>query len=749
MNYKFYFWLILFSSISLLSYGQDFNDYKPLQASGKIPEDFTKLSSQKYIEDKQNIDKNDKRRTRMAQDKFYLESNFKVDEILLSGKILFNDPISQYVNKVADKLLENNPELRKKIRIYVVKSAALNAFASNNGIIFINLGLISQLENEAQLAFVISHEITHFEKKHALNSYVETSNIKNGRGVYKKLSVEEQYFAKNNYSKELESEADLYGLNIYSNSDYTKAAIPTVFNVLHYGYLPFDDIPFDTDYFNTEYVKVPLTYFLEATAEIKSDENYDDSKSTHPNTDKRRSAILDKIEELQDNKALFLVSKEEFINVRKLSRFEIARIYLLNKEYEAAIYHTYLLLKKDPDSKYLKKCMVKALYGIAKYKNASRSSYVHVNFQKIEGASQQVYHFFEKIDASELTVITLVNLWKLKKEYPEDTELRLITDDLFRELVIENKLTPQDFYSKTKETIRVENNLDSLKSLSTDSLSKYDKIKNKSKILKIESEGKFTKYAFVGLLKDEEFKNKFNNLVEENKVVEEKDKVLTYKERRKIRTNESANRDRIKRRGYAMGLNKVVIVNPFYYRIDERKKNSVRYQASERGQQALDDQIKENAKLLKLDIDLVDPNSVKEDDVDNFNDNLLLQDWLSEKLEHDDINLVSPIHEDILKVADKHGTMNFCWMGLLSTTNKKPNKGSVLALTIMTVYALPYGIYYVVTPEHRTYFYNLLYNIETGEMTMSSIRKLYARDSKPMIHSHIYFTLFQLKNKRK
>jgi len=73
----------------------------------------------------------------------------------MSGRVLFGDPVSEYVNTVADKLLENEPELRSKLRFYCLKSNVTNAFATNQGMIFVTLGLIAQLENEAQLAQVL------------------------------------------------------------------------------------------------------------------------------------------------------------------------------------------------------------------------------------------------------------------------------------------------------------------------------------------------------------------------------------------------------------------------------------------------------------------------------------------------------------------------------------------------------------------------------------------------------------------
>ena len=42
----------------------------------------------------------------------------------------------------------------------------MNAFATPNGIVVVNSGLIEMLENEAQLAAVVGHEISHATHEH-------------------------------------------------------------------------------------------------------------------------------------------------------------------------------------------------------------------------------------------------------------------------------------------------------------------------------------------------------------------------------------------------------------------------------------------------------------------------------------------------------------------------------------------------------------------------------------------------------
>ena len=93
-----------------------------------------------------------------------LESGFAIDDILQSGLVLFNDPTTIYVNKVLEQLpITDRKLIKKNPRAYVLNSSAVNAFATDQGIIFVTLGLLASLQNEAQLAFILSHELIHIK----------------------------------------------------------------------------------------------------------------------------------------------------------------------------------------------------------------------------------------------------------------------------------------------------------------------------------------------------------------------------------------------------------------------------------------------------------------------------------------------------------------------------------------------------------------------------------------------------------
>ena len=84
----------------------------------------------------------------------------------LGGEL--NSPtIQQHVESIGMKMakLSERPDL--PWHFYVVDTEVINAFALPGGKIFITRGLISKMDNDAQLAGVLGHEVGHVTAEHA------------------------------------------------------------------------------------------------------------------------------------------------------------------------------------------------------------------------------------------------------------------------------------------------------------------------------------------------------------------------------------------------------------------------------------------------------------------------------------------------------------------------------------------------------------------------------------------------------
>jgi beta-barrel assembly-enhancing protease len=101
------------------------------------------------------------------------EANGHDTTIERSGQ-LYNDPAATaYVQGVMDRLY---PEFKGKIVVRIHDSTQMNAFAMPNGSVYMNIGMLARIENEAQLAAVLAHEAVHFIEKHSFQQRVSAKN---------------------------------------------------------------------------------------------------------------------------------------------------------------------------------------------------------------------------------------------------------------------------------------------------------------------------------------------------------------------------------------------------------------------------------------------------------------------------------------------------------------------------------------------------------------------------------------------
>jgi predicted Zn-dependent protease len=113
--------------------GQDFDRYQRIQPQAPLPPEVYLSSSELWSRSMQAG-------LSGAEQRFLREHAYTLRQLFLSGKVLFNDPLSQYVGEVGRFLLKDQPRWRDSLRFFVVRSPAPNAFTAHNGVILINLG---------------------------------------------------------------------------------------------------------------------------------------------------------------------------------------------------------------------------------------------------------------------------------------------------------------------------------------------------------------------------------------------------------------------------------------------------------------------------------------------------------------------------------------------------------------------------------------------------------------------------------
>ena len=162
------------------------------------------------------------------------------DRIRSSGMVYDDENLSAYFNSVARGLFPVEIFDQIPFRVTIIKDPRLNAFALPNGDLFLHTGIVAHMENEAQLATLLGHEMTHSTHRHSVRSL---RNLKNqsaffsvvaiGGGDYGGLLGNLGFMASvSGYSQEMERQADEVGLRLMVEAGYHPAEAPRLFEHL-------------------------------------------------------------------------------------------------------------------------------------------------------------------------------------------------------------------------------------------------------------------------------------------------------------------------------------------------------------------------------------------------------------------------------------------------------------------------------------------------------------------------------------
>lgn len=621
------FFLCIFCFLFVSIYSQnnevDYkNNYIPLKSLGEIPKDFKKLAEEKSYEDFNSLEIVNNTLTKKEK-KFIALSNYEINQTLFSGRVLFGDKTTQYLNQILDEILKNDLPLRNKIRIYTFKSSSVNAACTSDGIIFINIGLLAYVKNEAELAFIISHEISHFVKGHSLNSFIENEEIlKSKESFDKKIN---KLFSQ---SKEKELEADSLGVLLFLKSNYNISEASNALNLLYYSYLPYLEISFKKDFFNGEDFNIPFSLFLDTLSSISPIGNIEDRYLSHPNVIKRK----EQLSKILEDKGIggdkdFIISKNTFEEVQELSRFENIRLSILQKNYGDVIYFSYELLQKYPNNIYLKNAVCKALYGLAKYKNLDKYQEVAKSYHRTEGEIQQIHFLLRSLNSVQINVLAIKYMQKTLIQNPENLFLRKLIDNLIEDLVLLYKVNVTNFFNTS-----FDNNIVADKNL-------------------------FHKNAFVNDIKNTDFVNSFERYYIKLDSIKKWDN-KSYKEKLKLQEIEAKN---IEKYGLPFEVNKVIVLDPFYEIYDKDNGNYVK---AERKKNEFENHIITISKVLGLDVELINTMKLSAENLSSYNNLSMLKEWMNERESHYDKNIISLLSDQVENIIQNYQTKYLYYSGI-------------------------------------------------------------------------------------
>jgi predicted Zn-dependent protease len=217
-----------------------------------------------------------------------------------------NDPtVTEYVNRIAQNLVKNS-DAKVPFTIKVIDSDEVNAMALPGGFMYVNSGLILTADDEAEMAGVIAHEISHVAAHHAVReqtrmNYAQLGTIPlifiggwTGYGIYEaaQIGIPLTFLQ---FSRGFEAQADFLGVQYMYRAGYDPQAFVTIFEKLE----------------NLEKTKPHLI---------------SKAFSSHPQTPDRIEATQKEIATLLPPRAEYVVTTSEFDDVKaRLARIENKR----------------------------------------------------------------------------------------------------------------------------------------------------------------------------------------------------------------------------------------------------------------------------------------------------------------------------------------------------------------------------------------------------------------------------------------
>ncbi len=146
-----------------------------------------------------------------------------------SGQLVTDGRLNAYLRGVLCKLA---PDHCSGIRLYVIQTPHFNATMAPNGVMQVWTGLLLRAENEAQLAYVLGHELAHYIRRHSVQRWRDVRNKSNVVAFFSVLAAAAGHGYAGNlaqlvalgsifaFSRDNEREADEIGFELIARAGY-------------------------------------------------------------------------------------------------------------------------------------------------------------------------------------------------------------------------------------------------------------------------------------------------------------------------------------------------------------------------------------------------------------------------------------------------------------------------------------------------------------------------------------------------
>lgn len=367
---KYFSFCLFFSALFIMAQ----ENYNPIDTANRTIRESQKIMYENRAKVFQTLLKEkikDSKKYSYVKDN-YNEVNEEFNKDLLKNRYIFNDSIQKMVNSIAQTIIDANPQIPKNLNFYISRDIGLNAYCMGNGNFIFNLGTFYYMDNEDQIAVIISHEIAHLLLDHVIEGQLDNYQMyysNEAKNKLKDISKTKKNQSENAFKlfknllyedkakhRKIELQADSLGYALYKKTKYAQSEFINALKLME----EYDTIkPMGLD--STIYAKVfnlPNAPFKQKWLEREDFSSYhyqykskidEDSIATHPEIDKRIKhiqAIYPELKELVKEKE----ASTEFKKIEYIAKMERQPSLYITEDYGAGIYICLLRLQ-NPEEK--------------------------------------------------------------------------------------------------------------------------------------------------------------------------------------------------------------------------------------------------------------------------------------------------------------------------------------------------------------------------------------------------------------
>lgn len=307
--------------------------------------------------------------------KIYKELGADFETKVKNKDFVFNSVFDTKVKNLIERLRKNNAQIPQNLKILIAKNNTPNAYCFADGTFVINMGLFNWLNNDDQLASVISHELGHKITGHTLKAILNminedqmdktvVQNIKSDKTNRSQRAFEvlkNRIYQKGAENRKQEMQADSLGYVVFKNSDFKKTEFINALKRLE----DFDTISPKQLKVETyrKFFNLPKQEFQDKW--LKKEDfslyNYDhfnqklskDSLKSHPEVTLRINNLKKTFPELKTEVADEKAS-ESYAVLGKIARMETLPNFYHSESYGVGIYASLQFLQDGEEENYYK-----------------------------------------------------------------------------------------------------------------------------------------------------------------------------------------------------------------------------------------------------------------------------------------------------------------------------------------------------------------------------------------------------------